>query len=156
MPCSRKLAVSGERFSSSDFSSVADELSVEIPEKLLHADVLGAGPGWSSFSGLRRHFVRVVDLPSRLLSVTIGGLKPGESSRRHRHNYETIIYVLEGRGTSEIGPRTVQWKAGDALYIPTWAWHAHTNGSATEPAMYLACENAPMLQNLGIALRQES
>lgn len=148
--------MSGEHFSSTEFSSVADELSVEIPEKLLHADVLRAGPEWSSFSELRRHFVRVVDLPSRVLSVTIGGLKPGESSRRHRHNYEAIIYVLEGLGTSEIGPRIVQWKAGDAFYIPIWAWHAHINGSATEPAMYLACENAPMLQNLGVALRHES
>jgi gentisate 1,2-dioxygenase len=52
--------------------------------------------------------------------------------------------------------RKIEWKAGDAVYIPVWAWHQHTNTSATASCRYVACENAPMLQNLGIALREEA
>jgi gentisate 1,2-dioxygenase len=50
--------------------------------------------------------------------------------------------------------RKVAWRAGDAVYIPTWAWHQHTCTSE-RPCRYVACENAPMLQNLGVALREE-
>ena len=87
---------------------------------------------------------------------TIGGLAVGEATRKHRHNYETIIYVIAGSGVSLIEDRKVRWRAGDAFYVPTWAWHQHRNASATEQALYVACENAPMLQNLGIALREEA
>jgi gentisate 1,2-dioxygenase len=96
----------------------------------------------------------VVDLPSKVLSVTIGGLSPGQSTNRHRHTYETIIYVLEGEGFTMVEDRKVAWRAGDAVYIPTWAWHQHTSTSE-RPCRYIACENAPMLQNLGVALREE-
>lgn len=143
-------------FASADFGKVPPVLTADRPERLLHANVLdSAAPEDGKFSQERRHLVRMVDLPSRALSMTIGGLAPGESTRRHRHNYETIIYVVAGAGVSLIEGREVRWRAGDAFYVPTWAWHQHSNASATESALYVACENAPMLQNLGIALREE-
>jgi quercetin dioxygenase-like cupin family protein len=144
-------------FTSRDFAIIADRLSDDIPDRLLHPGVLKSGSDQDvGFSERRGHRVHVVDLPSRVLSMTLGGLEPGESTRKHRHNYETIIYVLEGNGMSEIGSRTVEWSAGDAFYVPVWAWHKHTNTSDLMRVRYVACENAPMLQNLGIALRQEA
>jgi quercetin dioxygenase-like cupin family protein len=144
-------------FSSADFGKVAAGLAADRPERLLHPAVLqGDGAADGKFSGERRHLVRMVDLPSRVLSMTIGGLAGGESTRNHRHNYETIIYVIAGTGVSLIDDREVRWSAGDAFYVPTWAWHQHKNASPTEPALYIACENAPMLQNLGIAVREEA
>jgi quercetin dioxygenase-like cupin family protein len=144
-------------FASADFGKVPPSLTVDLPERLLHADVVGgAAPDDSTFSQERRHLVRMIDLPSRALSMTIGGLAVGEATRKHRHNYETIIYVIAGSGVSLIEDREVRWRAGDAFYVPTWAWHQHRNESATESALYVACENAPMLQNLGIALREEA
>jgi quercetin dioxygenase-like cupin family protein len=144
-------------FASADFGEVPPFLTAERPERLLHADVLrGAAAADGKLSQERGHLVRMVDLPSRALSMTLGGLAPGESTRRHRHNYETIIYVVAGAGVSVIEDREVRWRAGDAFYVPTWAWHQHNNLSATESALYVACENAPLLQNLGIALREEA
>jgi quercetin dioxygenase-like cupin family protein len=144
-------------FSSADFGKVPSSLTADRPERLLHAGVVrGAEMEDKKLSKERGHLVRMVDLPSRALSMTIGGLAAGEATRKHRHNYETIIYVVTGAGTSVIDDREVQWRAGDAFYVPTWAWHQHRNTSATEPALYVACENAPMLQNLGIALREEA
>lgn len=146
-------------FTSADFAEVPAELVPDRPDRLVHADVLGArgeeGGRDDAFSAVRGHLVRTVDLPSRTMSMTIGGLRPGQSTRMHRHNYETIIYVVEGSGRSVIGEREVAWKAGDAFYVPVWAWHRHENDSPTEAALYVACENAPLLQNLGVALREE-
>lgn len=145
-------------FSSVDFAKVPRTLSVRMPDRLLHADVINAAEVADdvALSRDRSHLVRTVDLPSRTMSMTIGGLEPGQSTRLHRHSYETIIYVLSGSGKSLIEDREVAWKAGDAFYVPVWAWHRHINGSDTLPAWYVACENAPMLQNLGAALREEA
>jgi quercetin dioxygenase-like cupin family protein len=143
-------------FSSSDFAGVRSFLTAARPEKIIHKNVLkNPSSEAAGFSAERHHLVRIVDLPSKVLSMTLGGLQPGQSTRVHRHNYETLIYILDGRGTSRIGDVEMPWVNGDALYIPAWAWHQHTNLSDTESALYIACENAPQLQNLGIALREE-
>jgi quercetin dioxygenase-like cupin family protein len=143
-------------FSSSDFALVPAHLSPGVADNLVHIDVLGTHEACDTeFSRQRHHLVRPVKLPSRIVSVTIGGLNPGEATRKHRHNYETIIYFLSGTGKSFVEDQEVNWTAGDAIYIPVWAWHQHVSSSDTGPVQYVACENAPMLQNLGIALREE-
>jgi gentisate 1,2-dioxygenase len=110
----------------------------------------------NAFHNERGHPVYVVDLPTKTMSMTIGELALGESTRLHRHNYETIIYITQGKGYSLIEDQTIEWSAGDALYVPVWAWHQHCN-SGSELAIYVACENTPLLQNMGeIALREES
>jgi quercetin dioxygenase-like cupin family protein len=142
-------------YSSRDFGATAARIAVEIPEKLVHRNVIGSGLD-ERFSEARRHPVQVVDLPSKTISMTIGGLLPGQVTSRHRHTYETILYVMEGEGTTFVEDREIRWKAGDAIYIPVWAWHHHENASQTASARYIACENAPLLQNLGgVALREE-
>jgi quercetin dioxygenase-like cupin family protein len=141
-------------YSSKDFGRTKSTLQAELPEKLVHRQVERTNRD-EPFSRERKHPVFVVDLPSRVLSMTIGGLEPGQVTSKHRHTYETILYVLEGEGFTMVEDRKIEWKAGDAVYIPVWAWHQHTNTSATASCRYVACENAPMLQNLGIALREE-
>jgi quercetin dioxygenase-like cupin family protein len=142
-------------YSSKDFATTHASLKVDVPEKLLHANVTG-GEGATAFSAERRHPVHVVDLPSKTISMTIGGLEPGQTTNRHRHTYETLIYILEGEGRTTIEDVVVKWRAGDALYIPVWAWHHHTNASSEERCLYVACENMPLLANLGgLAIRAE-
>jgi quercetin dioxygenase-like cupin family protein len=143
------------RYASKDFSRVPATLTPEVPERLLHAAVLDSPDQDAAFSRERQHLVKVVDLPSRFISMTLGALAVGQSTRLHRHNYETIIYVLKGRGKSRVEDREVEWKAGDAFYVPVWAWHRHINLSETEETLYVACENAPQLLNMGLALREE-
>lgn len=144
------------RFHSADFDKTPPHLSVVLPDRLAHRAVEADG-GQSAYSAERKHPVAFVDLPSHAISMTIGGLNPGGRSNRHRHTYETILFVLEGRGYSMIEDRRVEWSVGDAVYIPVWAWHHHVNADPTSPARYLACENAPMLQNMGrLAIREEA
>lgn len=144
-----------KQFSSKDFHETFARPTFTMPGKLIHHNVEQAGEH-NQFSTERKHPVFFVDLPSKNVSMTIGGLLPGQVTNRHRHTYETLIYVIEGSGYTEIEDTKVEWKAGDAVYIPSWAWHRHQNLSNTEPAKYIACENAPQLQNLGVALREEA
>jgi quercetin dioxygenase-like cupin family protein len=140
-------------FSSKDFGRTRPALVAEVPDRLVHREVERVARD-DKFSAERKHPVFVVDLPSKVLSMTIGGLAPHQSTNRHRHTYETLIYVLDGEGFTMVEDRKVAWKAGDAIYVPVWAWHQHTC-TGDSPCRYLACENAPMLQNLGVALREE-
>jgi quercetin dioxygenase-like cupin family protein len=142
------------QFSSKDFHQTFARPVFVKPPYLVHRNVEKAGEH-SQFSTERKHPVFFVDLPSKNVSMTIGGLLPGQLTNRHRHTYETVLYVLEGEGFTEIEGEKVEWKKGDAVYIPSWAWHRHQNLSKTESAKYIACENAPQLQNLGVALREE-
>jgi quercetin dioxygenase-like cupin family protein len=145
---------SPEKYHSADFDKTPPRPRVVLPERLIHPTV-EADPAAPAYSRARKHPVFFVDLPTHALSVTIGWLEPGQSSNRHRHTYETVLFILEGEGYSYVGGRRVDWRAGDAVYVPVWAWHNHVN-TGPGRARYLACENAPMLQNLGgIALREE-
>lgn len=142
-------------FSSADFDKTPLTIVPAVPERLIHKSVLSEKQ--DAYSKERKHPVSFVDLPSITLSMTVGGLVPGGASNKHRHTYETMLFVLEGKGYTVIEGRRVDWEKGDALYIPVWAWHQHFNLDDNEPATYLACENAPLLQNLGgLGLREES
>ncbi|SHJ93583.1 Cupin domain-containing protein [Arenibacter nanhaiticus] len=141
-------------FSSKDFHETYARPKYVKPSKLVHKNVEQEGVH-DQFSTERKHPVFFVDLPSKNVSMTIGGLLPNQITNRHRHTYETVLYVLEGEGWTEIEDEKIEWKAGDAVYIPSWAWHRHGNINNKNNAKYLACENAPQLQNLGVALREE-
>lgn len=143
-----------KQFSSKDFHQTFARPSFVKTSHVIHKNVEKAGEH-NQFSEERKHPVFFVDLPSKNVSMTIGGLLPGQKTHKHRHTYETILYVLEGKGSTLVEDEIVEWEAGDAVYIPSWAWHQHQNLSDSESAKYIACENAPQLQNLGVALREE-
>ena len=150
----RAVHTEQKSFSSNDFHQTFARPVYVKPSHLIHNNVEQAGVH-DQFSTERKHPVFFVNLPSKNISMTIGGLLPAQMTNRHRHTYETILYVIEGTGWTEVEDQRVEWKAGDAVYIPSWAWHRHQNLSDSEPARYIACENAPQLQNLGVALREE-
>lgn len=141
-------------YSSKDFATTKAEILCQVPEKLIDAKVETKGLA-KGFSDERKHPVFVVDLPSKTMSMTIGHLSEGQSTRQHRHSYETMLYILEGEGRTFVNDEIVEWKAGDAVYVPVWAWHNHEN-TGRDLCRYLACENAPLLLNLGnLAIREE-
>jgi quercetin dioxygenase-like cupin family protein len=150
------MTLQQSQFHSADFDQTPPTFPLELPQRLIHKAVAEDGAR-EAYSAERKHPVHFVDLPSKAISMTIGALEPGGRSNRHRHTYETVLYVLEGSGYSMIESLRVEWVAGDALYIPVWAWHHHVNSDLQRPARYLACENAPMLQNIGrLAIREEA
>ena len=99
-------------YSSKDFGKTKSYLEVSMPDNLIHKNVTGGNQD-GDFSTDRKHPVHIVNLPTRAISMSIGGLEVGQSTRNHRHSYETIIYFIKGRGHSVVeGQRVFE---GDEL-----------------------------------------
>jgi quercetin dioxygenase-like cupin family protein len=127
----------------------------KVPDQsCLHRQVTGAGDN-NTFSGERGHPVFPVRLPSNTVSLSIGDLGPGARTSNHRHAYESLIYVIAGKGYTLVEGQQFDWQAGDALYVPPWCWHQHVAAQDSD-VRYLTATNMPMLHTLGqTVLRQE-
>lgn len=74
----------------------------------------------------------------------------GGALNPEKHLYEEVIYVLRGRGSTEVwqgktnARQTFEWGKGSLFAVPVNAWHRMFNGSS-EPAVFMAVTNAPML-----------
>ena len=88
---------------------------------------------------------------ARGLSMHLVVIPPGARSEPHAHrDYETGIYVLEGRVETRYGARlesSVVSEAGDFLFIPPGVPHEAINLSASEPARALVSRNDPAEQD---------
>jgi len=84
------------------------------------------------------------------LSMHLVVIPPGGMAAPHRHrDFETAIYVLEGRVETRYGPglaQSVVNVAGDFLYIPPDLPHQAFNLSDTEPARAVVARNDPREQ----------
>jgi uncharacterized RmlC-like cupin family protein len=85
------------------------------------------------------------------LSMHIVVIPPGARADPHAHrDYETAIYVLEGRVETRWGEglaESVVSEAGDFLFIPPGVPHEAINCSATEPARAIVARNDPAEQD---------
>ena len=95
------------------------------------------------------------DVPSRTMRFYLQELQPGTASDLQRHRHESVHYVVEGEGRSEIGPRTVRWSRGDLVYTPPWVWHRHYNDGSQTVRMLLV-ENSRLLEALGLSERESA
>ena len=85
--------------------------------------------------------LQIVEIPAK------GELKP------EHHMYESIMYVMKGKGASTIWqegePRkTVEWEEGALLAVPLNAWHQEFNSSGDEPCRLLFGTNMAQVINL--------
>jgi gentisate 1,2-dioxygenase len=140
---------------SADFGSTTDDVEVVLPEIVIDKQIEKRKD--STYSQERHCSSYLANIPSFTLSVNIGVINPGGNDSKHRHYYETLMFVLEGKGYSVIEGEKVDWEAGDAVYLPPWSWHQHFNADTQKELKYLAATNAPLLQNVGgIARREEA
>jgi len=109
------------------------------------------------FSRERQHPCYIAKLPSHTISMNVGVVVAGGTSGNHRHYYESMIYIIKGKGHSVVEGNKVEWESGDIIYAPPWSWHQHFNTDPDNEARYVAFTNAPLLQNVGgIARREEA
>ena len=69
------------------------------------------------------------------LSFSAQLLRPHEQTQFHRHTASTVYCVVEGEGETLVDDTRLEWQRNDVFVIPSWAWHAHTNKSATQDAV---------------------
>lgn len=148
-------AQSISRATSAEFGKTTDDVKVKMPDKVIVRQLEKQKD--SAYSEERQCSVSIADLPSYTVGVNITLIEPGGNDRKHRHYYESLLFILEGRGYSLIENDKVEWKAGDALHIPPWSWHQHFNTDPDNTVRYLAATNAPLLQSVGgIDCREEA
>jgi quercetin dioxygenase-like cupin family protein len=88
------------------------------------------------------------------LGVHLSEIAPGGQKLGHRHVDEAVIYIVTGRGWSELRQddekpdQRVEWQAGDLISIPANAWHKHYNADPDNPTLQLAFKNTRLLRKL--------
>ena len=78
---------------------------------------------------------------ARMVDVT-----PKEPSHRRA--------VAKGRGHSIINGQRYDWQERDIFCVPSWAWHEHVNGSASDDACLFCLSDLPVMRALGLYREQ--
>ncbi len=101
--------------------------------------------------GARGAFVHL-DGRGDLIDVQVWEIAPGGHTEPLRHLYESVAYVLDGTGSTEVGApegrRTFEWRTGSLFAIPLNARYRHHNGSGTKPARLAVVTSAPIVINV--------
>jgi gentisate 1,2-dioxygenase len=82
-------------------------------------------------------------------------LRPGESTRPHRHTSSTIYHVVEGTGLTTVSAKKddaveLKWGPRDCFFVPSYEWHRHRNSSKADPAIIFSVTDRPVLERLGL------
>ena len=81
------------------------------------------------FLGLSNEFVgKEHGVGNSIFFVTAS---PGQSVRLHRHDYDELILVQEGRATCRVGAEQRKVSAGDIIVIPAGTSHGFANTGDT-------------------------
>ncbi len=80
-------------------------------------------------------------------------IAPGGASTPDRHIYEAMIYVLSGRGSTQVWyddrrKASFEWGPGSLFAVPINASYRIFNSSGVQPARYVAVTNAPTIISL--------
>ena len=75
--------------------------------------------------------------PVQNQSLAEARVRAGERTERHHHKIaEELYFILEGAGEIELDGEHRRVRSGDAILIPSGAWHTIV---ATEPLRFLCC-----------------
>jgi mannose-6-phosphate isomerase-like protein (cupin superfamily) len=83
----------------------------------------------------------------------VAEISPGGSVNPEKHLYDELIYILQGRGATEVWwegdskRSSFEWEAGALFALPLNSKHRLLNGSR-EPVLYLGVTSAPLLMDL--------
>jgi mannose-6-phosphate isomerase-like protein (cupin superfamily) len=80
---------------------------------------------------------------SRCQSLAEATLRPGQTTRTHRHaRTEEIYYVLQGEGLMAVAQEKQPVGRGDAVLIPPGSWHCMTNTGDGDLTFLCCCSPA--------------
>jgi gentisate 1,2-dioxygenase len=82
------------------------------------------------------------------LSAVMHELAPGLYQSRHRHGGEAWLYVISGRGHTEMDRESYSWEAGDLIVVDHWVWHQHFNDDNERTARLVRVHNFDALYDM--------
>ncbi len=106
----------------------------------------------SPHDGVMMDFVnpRTAGPVMRTIGARMQMLRPDERTKAHRHTGSTIYQVAKGSGHSVIDGQRFDWTERDIFCVPSWAFHEHANGSASEDACLFSFHDLPVMHALGL------
>lgn len=99
-----------------------------------------------SHIGLIRH------LPMKTVEFFLQMIPGGTATDLQRHVHESVHYVTDGTGWSEIGDQVVEWRKGDFVFTPPWIWHRHY--AHDQDVHMVIIENSRLLDTMDADLRE--
>lgn len=78
------------------------------------------------FVGMSHEFVGAVESGVAVSFFLVNGT-PGQGTRLHKHDYDEVVYVIEGRSTWTVNGRELQATAGDVLVVHAGEPHKFVN-----------------------------
>jgi mannose-6-phosphate isomerase-like protein (cupin superfamily) len=127
-----------------------DAQHVTEPHLVVHSGdahwLTGEQTGNPSHIGLLRH------IPMKTVEFFLQFIPADTASDLQRHVHESIHFVLEGTGWSEVGDQLVHWGKGDFVFTPPWIWHRHYAGE--DDVQMLIIENSRLLNGLDADQRE--
>ncbi len=105
---------------------------------------------WARTGGLGT-FIQLEGVRQEGYGLYVAEIPAGGALEPEKHMYDELIYILQGRGLSEVwhegqAKRTFEWGEGSLFAVPTNAWHRLMNGGR-EPVLYFAKTNATVVMN---------
>jgi quercetin dioxygenase-like cupin family protein len=76
---------------------------------------------------LKFYISRWTETAARGLDVMAQEISPGERSGEHRHIFEELLLVIEGRGYELHEGTEHRWEVGDLICVPPMIAHQHVN-----------------------------
>jgi len=113
---------------------------------------LVASSDGSPFDAVLMHYMNPVTSGHvmQTLGASMQMLRPGETTKAHRHTGSFLYQVCRGAGHSIINGKRFDWSEKDIFCVPSWAWHEHANGSETETACLFCLNDLPVMEKLGL------
>lgn len=102
---------------------------------------------WARVGG-RGTFIQLDGTKQAGKLVYVAEIPGGGALEPERHLYDELLYILRGRGLTELwhqggSKRTFEWGEGSLFATPLNAWHRLVNGGPG-PALLLGITNAPL------------
>ena len=88
------------------------------------------------------------------MDATLVEIPPGGTLPAHRHLAEEMIYIVSGRGYTNMwtgsgaDKKRYDWATSDVLSPSLNVWHEHGNASTTEPARFLSITSTPLMKGI--------
>lgn len=106
----------------------------------------------SAYDGIHMDYVNPLtgDAPMLTMGASMQLLRPGEHTQAHREVGSFVYQCAKGSGYSIIGGKRFDWQERDIFVVPSWMWHEHVNGSASDDACLFSFHDLPAMRALGL------
>lgn len=120
---------------------MAERIVETSPWRFSAADIAQRLDAAPADGGVTRIALPAPDMPT--MGIAVERITAGAATRRQRSTASRCITVTAGAGRSRIGTDVFEWRCGDTLAVPSWAWFEH---HADEPAQFVEISDEPVMR----------